>query len=114
MLEAVSAALANVLSGAHLMYMLVGVGVGLMVGVLPGLGGIAGMSILLPFVYGMSGWPYLAAAVALGVLFVGHAWRLWRSYSDTLARRTFRFSILHLSLLFAALLADHYITPWIA
>ncbi len=64
---------------------------------------------LLPFVQGMSGWLYLVAAVALGAGFTGYAWRLWRHYSDDLARRTFRFSILHLSLLFAALLLDHYI-----
>ncbi|MBY0236855.1 MAG: protoheme IX farnesyltransferase, partial [Burkholderiaceae bacterium] len=38
--------------------------------------------------------------------------QLWRQYSDELARATFRFSILHLSLLFAALLVDHYLLPW--
>jgi len=38
---------------------------------------------------------------------------LWRNYSDALARKTFRFSIWHLSLLFAALLADHYLMPWL-
>ncbi|HWH82917.1 MAG TPA: heme o synthase [Burkholderiaceae bacterium] len=64
---------------------------------------------LLPFVQGMSGWPYLAAAVVLNAMFVGYAWRLWREYSDALARKTFRFSILYLSLLFAALLVDHYL-----
>ncbi|HET7867261.1 MAG TPA: heme o synthase [Burkholderiaceae bacterium] len=64
---------------------------------------------LLPFVQGMSGWLYLVVAIALGAGFTGYAWRLWRHYSDDLARRTFRFSILHLSLLFAALLLDHYI-----
>jgi protoheme IX farnesyltransferase len=64
---------------------------------------------LLPFVYGMSGWLYLAAAVLLGGAFIGHAFVLWRRYSDRLARRTFRFSILYLSLLFAALLLDHYL-----
>ncbi|MEK8031888.1 heme o synthase [Ideonella sp. DXS29W] len=69
---------------------------------------------LLPFVYGMSGWIYLAAAVALGIGFIVYGFRLWRDYSDTLARRTFRFSILHLSLLFAALLVDHYVSPWLA
>ena len=68
---------------------------------------------LLPFVYGMSGWLYLTAAIVLGALFIAHAWRLWRRYSDTLARRTFRFSIVHLSLRFAALLVDHYAWPWI-
>jgi len=66
---------------------------------------------LLPFVFGMSGVIYVAAAVVLGALFTGYAWQLWRSYSDALARRTFRFSILHLSLLFAALLVDHYLNP---
>ncbi len=69
---------------------------------------------LLPFINGMSGWIYLAAAVVLGALFTLYAWRLWRNYSDALARRTFRFSIWHLSLLFAALLLDHYLSPWIA
>jgi protoheme IX farnesyltransferase len=68
---------------------------------------------LLPFVYRMSGWIYLAAAIVLGGRFIVHAWRLWRRYSDQLARRTFRFSILHLALLFAALLLDHYLMPWI-
>jgi heme o synthase len=66
---------------------------------------------LLPFIYGMSGVIYLVSAVALGAGFIGYAWKLWRNYSDALARRTFRFSILHLSLLFAALLVDHYLTP---
>jgi heme o synthase len=66
---------------------------------------------LLPFVAGMSGPIYLAAAIVLGAMFCGYAWRLWRAYSDRLARQTFRFSIVHLSLLFAALLVDHYLWP---
>jgi heme o synthase len=66
---------------------------------------------LLPFVSGMSGPIYLVCAVGLGAAFTGYAWRLWRGYSDALARRTFRFSILHLSLLFGALLVDHYLGP---
>jgi protoheme IX farnesyltransferase len=49
----------------------------------------------------------------LGGLFIVYAWRLWREYSDALARKTFRFSIWHLSLLFAALLLDHYLGPWL-
>ena len=68
---------------------------------------------LLPFTYGMSGWIYLAAAVVLGGLFILYAYTLWRDYSDLLARKTFRFSIWHLSLLFAALLLDHYLGPWL-
>ncbi|HEX6320030.1 MAG TPA: tripartite tricarboxylate transporter permease [Burkholderiales bacterium] len=65
MLDVIGSALANVLSGTHLAYMLVGVAVGLVVGVLPGLGGIAGMSILLPFVYGMDTISALALLIGL-------------------------------------------------
>ncbi|MBI5259562.1 MAG: protoheme IX farnesyltransferase [Burkholderiales bacterium] len=68
---------------------------------------------LLPFIIGMSGWLYLLVAVVLGGWFILHAFVLWRDYSDALARKTFRFSILHLSLLFAALLVDHYLMPWL-
>ena len=68
---------------------------------------------LLPFTYGMSGWLYLAGAVGLGLVFIAYAVQLWRDYSDALARRTFRYSILYLSLLFSALLLDHYVSPWI-
>jgi heme o synthase len=68
---------------------------------------------LLPFVTGMSGVVYLVAAVLLNGGFVGYAWKLWRSYSDQLARKTFRFSIIYLSLLFAALLVDHYLRAWL-
>ena len=71
--------------------------------------GVLFAACLLPFVYGMSSWLYLFAAVALSVGFCLYAFWLWRDYSDALARRTFRFSLWHLSLLFAALLADHYV-----
>ena len=64
---------------------------------------------LMPFIYGMSGWLYLAVAVAVSIGFTGYAFALWRNYSDALARKTFRFSLIHLSVLFAALLIDHYL-----
>ena len=64
---------------------------------------------LMPFVFGMSSWLYLATAVVLSIGFTGYAFALWRNYSDELARKTFRFSLIHLSALFAALLIDHYI-----
>lgn len=64
---------------------------------------------LMPFVYGMSSWLYLFFAVILSVGFMGYGWALWRNYSDALARKTFRFSLIHLSVLFAALLVDHYL-----
>jgi heme o synthase len=64
---------------------------------------------LMPFVFGMSSWPYLLVAVVLSFGFTGYAFALWRNYSDELARKTFRFSLIHLSVLFAALLIDHYL-----
>jgi protoheme IX farnesyltransferase len=64
---------------------------------------------LMPFAIGMSSWFYLVAAVVLNAMFIRHAWRIWRHYSDRMAQKTFRFSILYLSLLFAALLVDHYL-----
>ena len=64
---------------------------------------------LMPFVYRMSGWFYLVCAVVLSLGFCAYGWALWRDYSDALARKTFRFSLIHLSLLFAALLIDHYL-----
>ncbi len=64
---------------------------------------------LMPFAYGMSSWLYLAAALVLSAGFCWYGFRLWREYSDALARKTFRFSLIHLSALFAALLVDHYL-----
>jgi heme o synthase len=64
---------------------------------------------LMPFVFGMSSWLYLVAAVTLSIGFTAYAFALWRNYSDELARKTFRFSLIHLSVLFAALLIDHYL-----
>ncbi|MCZ7564451.1 MAG: heme o synthase [Burkholderiales bacterium] len=64
---------------------------------------------LMPFAIGMSGWPYLCAAALLNAAFVRHAWRVWRRYSDRAAQRAFRFSVLYLAALFAALLVDHHL-----
>jgi protoheme IX farnesyltransferase len=64
---------------------------------------------MLPYAVRMSGLVYLASAVVLGAIFLGYAWRIYRNYSDQLARKTFTYSIIYLSLLFAALLADHYL-----
>jgi len=64
---------------------------------------------LFPFAYGMSGWIYLTTALVLGAQFLRYAVQLNLNYSDALARRTFRFSIVYLSVLFASLLVDHYI-----
>jgi protoheme IX farnesyltransferase len=64
---------------------------------------------LLPYAARMSGLPYLAAAIVLGLVYVGYAVRIHLAYSDALARRCFRYSIVYLAALFAALLVDHYL-----
>lgn len=63
---------------------------------------------IMPFTIGMSGLLYLVAAVGLDAGFLWLTVRLYRRYSDSLARKTFRYSITYLTALFAALLADHY------
>lgn len=64
---------------------------------------------LLPFIILMSGPFYLAAAVILSGLFFTYAWQLYKEYSDALARKLFRYSIIYLALLFGALLLDHWV-----
>lgn len=64
---------------------------------------------MLPFAVKMSGLIYLVSAVLLGGIFLYYAWQIYRHYNDVLARKTFAFSIVYLSLLFAALLIDHYL-----
>jgi protoheme IX farnesyltransferase len=63
---------------------------------------------IMPFATHMSGWLYLAGAVILDAGFLYYAVRLYRNYSDELARKTFRYSINYLAVLFALLLVDHY------
>jgi len=64
---------------------------------------------LLPYVTRMSGAIYLASALVLGGLYIAYAVRIQLAYSDALARRAFRYSIIYLAALFAALLVDHYL-----
>ena len=63
---------------------------------------------LMPYALGMSGVIYLASTVVLDGIFMAYVIGLYRNYSDDLAKRTFKYSILYLTLLFAALLVDHY------
>ncbi|HEX6318608.1 MAG TPA: heme o synthase [Burkholderiales bacterium] len=64
---------------------------------------------LLPYVIRMSGLAYFAAALVLGGIFVVYALRIYFAYSDAIAQRTFRYSIVYLAALFAALLVDHHL-----
>lgn len=64
---------------------------------------------MLPFAVKMSGLIYLVSATVLGGIFLWHAWEIYQRYTDQIARKTFTYSIVYLSLLFAALLVDHYL-----
>ncbi|NBV80159.1 MAG: protoheme IX farnesyltransferase [Burkholderiaceae bacterium] len=64
---------------------------------------------ILPYIYGMSGIFYLVSAIILSGIFIYYAIRLYQNYSDQLARKTFKYSISYLALLFAAILIDHYL-----
>ena len=64
---------------------------------------------LLPYVVRMSGVVYAIAALALGAVFIAYALRIYFAYSDALAQKTFRYSIVYLAFLFTALLVDHYL-----
>jgi protoheme IX farnesyltransferase len=64
---------------------------------------------MMPYGLGMSGWLYLAAAAVLNSIFMYYVVSLYRHYSDALAKTTFKYSILYLSLIFAFLLLDHYL-----
>ncbi|WP_425443975.1 heme o synthase [Thioalkalivibrio denitrificans] len=63
---------------------------------------------LVPFIIHMTGVLYLVGALALGLGFVFHAYRLWRSSDDRYAMPTFGYSIFYLTAMFALLLVDHY------
>ncbi len=66
---------------------------------------------LLPYLVGMSNWLYLLGACALNLGFCWYAWQLkFNANSDT-AFATFKYSIVHLMLLFIVLLFDHYLLP---
>jgi len=62
----------------------------------------------LPYVVGMSGLIYLFSACVLSGIFLWYSWQVYRHYTDIIARKTFAYSIIYLSLLFAVLLVDHY------
>lgn len=64
---------------------------------------------LFPYMMGMSGVVYLTASLALNAWFILLAWRLYKDYSDALAKQLFRYSIWYLAYLFATLLIDHYL-----
>ncbi len=62
----------------------------------------------LPYAVNMSGLIYLVSVILLDIVFLWHAWQVYKHYTDQVSRKMFAYSILYLALLFAALLVDHY------
>ena len=71
------------------------------------------MVTILPWVAGMSGLCYLGGALVLGIVFVWHAWRLLDPPDERYAMHVFGYSIAYLMALFALLLVDHWLAPWL-
>ena len=68
---------------------------------------------VLPWLTGMSGHFYLGGALVLGVVFLWHAWKLLDPPDELYAMRVFNYSIVYLMALFAFLLLDHWLLPWL-
>jgi protoheme IX farnesyltransferase len=69
---------------------------------------------VLPYAVKMSGAFYLGGALVLGAVFLWYAWRLLDPPDEFFAMRTFNYSVVYLMALFAFLLLDHWLTPWLA
>ncbi len=69
---------------------------------------------LVPVAIHMTSWFYFASVIILDAIYLGYSWLVWRAYSDDIAKKSFRWSIIYLSLLFAALLIDHYLQVYLA
>ncbi|MHC9084119.1 heme o synthase [Luteimonas sp. RIT-PG2_3] len=69
---------------------------------------------LLPYLVGMSGVFYLGGALVLGSMFLWYAWRLLDPPDEFFAMRVFNYSVVYLMALFAFLLLDHWLLPWLA
>ena len=68
---------------------------------------------LLPVIFGMSGLFYLGGALVLGSVFLWYAWRLLDPPDEFFAMRVFQYSVVYLMALFAFLLVDHWLMPWV-
>ena len=68
---------------------------------------------VLPWATGMSGVFYLGGALVLGVVFIWYAWKLQNPPDEFFAMRVFNYSVVYLMALFAFLLIDHWLMPWL-
>lgn len=70
---------------------------------------LLGVVCLLPYLIGMTGLIYLIGSSLLNIGFLYYAWKLKFASTEETAMQTFKFSIIHLMVLFVALLLDHYL-----
>ena len=68
---------------------------------------------ILPWATGMSGLFYLGGALVLGIVFLWYAWKLLDPPDELYAMKVFNYSIVYLMALFAFLLVDHWLLPWL-
>ena len=68
---------------------------------------------VLPWATGMSGLFYLGGALVLGIVFIWYAWKLLDPPDELYAMKVFNYSIVYLMALFAFLLVDHWLLPWL-
>lgn len=68
---------------------------------------------MLPWAAGMSGLFYLGGALVLGAMSLWYAWRLMDPPDEFFAMRVFNYSVVYLMALFAFLLIDHWLLPWL-
>ena len=71
------------------------------------------LATLLPRALGMSGNFYLGGALVLGAVFLWYAWRLLDPPDEFFAMKTFQYSVVYVMALFAFLLFDHWLLPWL-
>ena len=68
---------------------------------------------ILPWATHMSGVFYLGGALVLGAVFLWYAWKLLDPPDEFFAMRAFKYSIVYLMALFAFLLLDHWLLPFL-
>lgn len=68
---------------------------------------------VLPYVVGMSGLFYLGGAIVLNAVFLWYAWRMQDPPDELFSMKMFNWSVVYLMALFAFLLVDHWILPWL-
>ena len=68
---------------------------------------------LLPVALGMSGVFYLGGATVLNLVFLWYAWKMQDPPDEMFNMQMFGYSVVYLMALFAFLLVDHWLLPWL-